>query len=73
MIICTEDEAEKNGLHRYDINRTKLTHGHKHTKYKICLSIMMVMCNKQHLSNIWSWSHEKVTQHWGWFEKKHCL
>ena len=50
----------KNGLHRYDINRTKQTHGHKHTKYKICLSIMMVMCNKQHLSNIWSWSLKKL-------------
>ena len=22
---------------------------------------MMVMCNKQHLSNIWSWIHEKVS------------
>ena len=24
---------------------------------------MMFMCNKQHLSNIWSWIHEKVKQH----------
>ena len=27
-------------------------YGHKYTEYKMCLSIMMVMCIKQHLSNI---------------------
>ena len=42
----------KNRSHRYDINRTRLRHGYKYTKYKMCLSMMMVMCNKQHLSNI---------------------
>ena len=26
--------------------------------------MMMVTRNKQHLSNIWSWIHEKVKQHW---------
>ena len=41
----------KNGLHRYDINRTKLRNGDKYTKYKLCLSIIMVMWNKQHLGN----------------------
>ena len=41
----------KDGLHRYDINRTKLRHGDKCTKYKLCLSIIMVMWNKQHLGN----------------------
>ena len=30
---------------------------------------MMVICIKQHLSNIWSSIHEKVKQHWGWVEK----
>ena len=25
---------------------------------------------KQHLSKIWSSSHEKIKQHWGWIEKK---
>ena len=25
---------------------------------------------KQHLSNIWSWIHEEVKQHWGWVEKR---
>ena len=41
---------------------------------KMCLSMMMVMCNKQHLSNIWSWIYGQVKQHWGWVEKKkRCL
>ena len=31
---------------------------------------MMVICIKQHLSNIWKLVHEKVKQHWGWLEKK---
>ena len=51
-------------------NRPRPRHGHKYTKYKICLNIMMVVCIKQHLSNIWSSTHEKVKQHWGWAEKK---
>ena len=37
---------------RYDINGPRPRHGSKYTKYKICLSIMMVVCIKQHLSNI---------------------
>ena len=37
---------------RYDINRPRHRHGHKYTKYKICLDIMMVIFIKQHLSNI---------------------
>ena len=59
----------KNISHRYDINRPRPRHGHKYTKYKMCLTIMMVMCIKQHLSNIWSSINEKVKQHWGWVEK----
>ena len=27
---------------------------------------MMLLCLKQHLSNIWSSIHEEVKQHWGW-------
>ena len=42
----------KNRSHRCDINRSRPRHGHKYTKYKMCLSIMMVICIKQHLSNI---------------------
>ena len=53
----------KNRSNRYDINRTRPKHGYKYTKYKICLS-MKTVCNKQHLSNIWSWIHEKEKQHW---------
>ena len=39
----------KNRLHR---NRLRPSHGYKYTKYKMWLSIMMVVCIKQHLSNI---------------------
>ena len=36
-------------------------HGHKYAKYKICISKMMVICTKQHLNNIWSSIHEKLS------------
>ena len=39
---------------RYDINRPRLRHGHKCTKYKMCLSTLMNIGIKQHLSNVWS-------------------
>ena len=42
----------KNRSSRYDINRPRRRHGHKYTKYKTCLDIMMVICIKQQLSNI---------------------
>ena len=42
----------KNRSSRYDINGPRRTHGHKYTKYKICLDIMMAICIKQHLSDI---------------------
>ena len=38
--------------HRCDINRPRSRHGDKYSKYNICLSIMMAVCIKQHLSNI---------------------
>ena len=41
----------KNGSYSYNINRTNPRDGHKYAKYKMCLSMAMVMCNKQHLSN----------------------
>ena len=50
----------KKRSHRYNIERPRPRHGHKYTKYKMCLSIMMVLCIKQHLSNIWSWIHKKL-------------
>ena len=39
-----------------------IRHGHKYTKHKLCLSIMMGICIKQHLSNISSSIHGKVKQ-----------
>ena len=34
-----------------------------------CLTIIMLICIKQHLSNIWSLIHKKVKQHACWVEK----
>ena len=64
MINDTENEAEnnnnkKNESQRYDINWFRPRHGHKYTKYKMCLNIMMVIYIKQHLKNTWSSIHEK--------------
>ena len=36
----------KKRSNRYYINRPRPTDAHKYTKYKICLSIMMVICIK---------------------------
>ena len=59
-IIHNENEDEnKNTSHRYDINRPRPRHGR-----------MMIICIKQHLSNIWSSIYEKVKQHWGLGWKK---
>ena len=35
---------------------------HRSSKYRNCLSMMMLICIKQHLSNICSSIHEKVNQ-----------
>ena len=69
LIIMKMRVKMKNRSHRYDINRARPRHGHEYTKYKFCLSTMVVMSNKQQLGNIWSWIHEKVKQHWGLVEK----
>ena len=50
----------KNRPHRCDINRPRSRHGHKYSKYKKCLTMMMLICIKQHLSNIWSSIEEKL-------------
>ena len=42
----------KNRSSRYDTNKLRRRLGHKYTKYKICLDIMMVVFINQHLSNI---------------------
>ena len=65
----------KNRSRIHDINlgntksRPRPRHGHEHSKYKKFLSMMMLICIKQHLSNIWSSIHRKVKQNWGWVEK----
>ena len=59
----------KNRSSRYDISRPRHRHGHKCTKYKMCL---IAICIKQRLSKIWRLIHEKMKQHWGWV-KKGCL
>ena len=42
----------KNRSHRYDMNKPRSRHGHKYSKNKKCLTVMMLICIKQHLSNI---------------------
>ena len=73
LIVMKIGPKMKNGSLKYDMNRTRARHGNKCTKYEMRFSKTMVMCNKQHLSKIWSKSHGKVKQHWGWVEKKRCL
>ena len=55
----------KNRSHVYSINRYRPRHGQKYTKYKMCLRLMMIICIKQHLSNILSSVNEKAKQHRG--------
>ena len=59
----------KNRLQRYYINWPKPYHVHKYTKYRMCLTAIMIICIKQYLSQIWSLFREIVKQHWGWVEK----
>ena len=54
----------KNRSHIWDINRPRSRHGHKYSKYKKCLGMVMPISIKQHLSNIWSSIRKKVKQHW---------
>ena len=42
----------KNRSHRYDINRPRPRQGHRCTKYRMCIIILMVTCIKQLTSNI---------------------
>ena len=55
--------------HRCNINTPRSRKRHKYSKYKKCLSKMVVICIKEYLSNIWSFIHEKVRLHWGWVKK----
>ena len=58
-IIMKINMKMKNRSHRWDINRRRSRHEHKYSKYKKCLTMMMLLCVKQHLSNIWSSFLEK--------------
>ena len=62
----------KSRSHRYNINwpRSRYNYSSKY-KYDVkYLSMVMLICIKPNLSIILSSIHEKVKQHWGWFEKK---
>ena len=63
----------KNKSHRYGINRLSFKHGQKSSTYTNCRVMMMLICIKQHQSNIWNSIHAKIKQHWGWVEKKALL
>ena len=39
----------KSRSERYYTNRPNPRHGHEYANYKMCLSIVMVICIKQHL------------------------
>ena len=52
LIIMKIEMKMKNTSHRYDINRTRSSHEHKYSKYKKHLSMMILTCITQHLSNI---------------------
>ena len=63
----------KSRSHRYDINRPRPRHGHKNSKYKKCSNMMMLICIKQHLSNIWTQFMRKLSNAEVEFLKKRCL
>ena len=73
LIIMKMKTKMKIDSRKYGINRPRGRHGHKYSKYMKRLSMMMLICIKQHLSNIWSSVYENVKQHWGWVGKKRCL
>ena len=60
LIVMKMRLKMKNESHRRNINRTRPRHGCKCTKYDVCLNMKMVICNKQPLRNVWSWTHGKV-------------
>ena len=63
LIIMKFKMKMNNRSDRHDINRPRSRRGRKYSKYKKCPSMMMLICIKQHLSNIWSSIHENVKQH----------
>ena len=45
----------KSRSQRHDINVPRPRHEQKYTKYKLCLSIMMVICIKPLFHNVEKW------------------
>ena len=54
-----KEKKRKNRSYRYDKNRPRSRDRHKCIKSKKFLSMITLICIKQHLSNIWSSIHEK--------------
>ena len=48
----------KNRSHRYNINRCRSIHWHKYSVCKKCLTMMMLICIKQHLLKLNSWKRK---------------
>ena len=63
LIIMKMKMKEKNRSHRYDINGPRFRHEQKYSKYKMRLSMIIIICIKQPLSNVSSSIHENVKQH----------
>ena len=66
----------KNRSHRYDINRPTSRYGHKYSKYKRCISVIVIRI-RQHLSNISNLIQENVKLRLSWKKtlliKKACI
>ena len=52
LIVLKKKMKMKHRSHRQNINKPRTRHGDKYSKYKKYLSMMMLICIKQHLSNI---------------------
>ena len=52
LIIMKMKMEIKNISHRYDINRPRSRRGHKYSKHITCLTMIMLICIKQHQSKI---------------------
>ena len=69
LIIMNMKTKMKIDSRNYGINRPRYRHRHKYSKYMKRLSMIMLICIKQHLSNNWSSVYENVNQYWAWVEK----
>ena len=68
-VLIKMEMKMKNKSHISNVNRPRPRHGCKYSKHKKCLRMMMLICLKQHLSNIWSSIPEKIKQPSGWVQK----